>query len=328
MITNTDEQLIVDVSNETEPWTPEIYFSERQDDSSEDETIYEVSRDLAKTDMSLNSRTNKTSVDEGDAMNKKQWLARAMSLCSDGDDIEILASEAGNVDNSESRKGKETSLTPTDDGCTDDIVVKPQASQGSVDMLPTLLESSEDEQEDVFVEITSPRMSDNFEEIITATPTDEINSLSSLVLDSKLKNPLSSSDNADNVIADNEPADNNILVSSKVTLDERTGDKSQVNAMLDPDKERTSDHKEINNKMEPSSTEGRKLHKQVGRKVSNIAMSWIDPKKKDYLYNAAQIIQQALYCEANEMYEDAFNKYKICVGILLNGVQRKLISFV
>ncbi len=279
-----------------------MYFNEKQE-SSDDETIYEISRDLSNNDLSLN--LHKTT-DEDD----KTWLSRAMSICSEGDDIEALASEAG--------YNKDHSFIPQDNS---DNVIKPDnlPSEGSVDMLPTLLESDNEgeDEEDVFVEIISPGITNyshnnsprNSEERITPKMSENAEEVlgSCLVEDSSLPQQLDSKNTS--LRHDNE--------------DMPTTEDSTLK--LDTPKDTTSsckgDDVEVN---KTNSTEGTKpAHKQVGRAVSNIAMSWIDPKKKDYLYQAAQIIQQALYCEANEMYEDAFNKYKICVGILLNGVQRK-----
>lgn len=293
---------------------PEMYFSEKQD-SSDDETIYEISRDLSNNELSLN--INETADD-------KTWLSRAMSLCSEGDDIETLASEAGCIPNN------------VKDHILDDDIIKPdnQPSQGSVDMLPTLLESDnegEDEQ-DVFVEIISPRnISDsennsprNSEEITSPGKLENSEEVSGSCLKEKMDFSLSQPLDSQSISSGQDSVDNDTeyitidkdLVSSTMKLDNRRGGE---------DNETTNKEDDCAvNKTEASSTGGTKpAHRQVSRAVSNIAVSWIDPKKKDYLYQAAQIIQQALYCEANEMYEDAFNKYKICVGILLNGVQRK-----
>ena len=298
-----------------QPWTPEVYFSEKQD-SSDDEIIYEINRDLSSPDLSLGIKENANEDD-------KTWLSRAMSLCSEGDDIETLASEAGSK--------KDLISQNDDDVATTGHVL----SQGSVDMLPTLLES-DDEREDeaeVFVEIVSPRNSNHSENSYpkysgNSSPGDMADQLESCFreeTDHSFLKPLenkstsSSQDSFDN--SDLPPDKDADLISSRTKLQNRTDDEYRETT----DSVHEDGFEVITNKPEVSSTEDSiPARKQVGRMVSNIAMSWIDPKKKDYLYQAAQIIQQALYCEANEMFEDAFNKYKICVGILLNGVQRKL----
>ena len=296
-----------------------MYFSEKQD-SSDDEIIYEITRDLSSPDLSLNIKKNANEDD-------KTWLSRAMSLCSEGDDIETLASEAGfNID---------LISQNVDDIMTTDHV----PSQGSVDMLPTLLESDEEREdvEEVFAEIISPRNLKNNSENNSPRNSGNISPGNLEDMDEQLEScfgeetdfsfskPLdskSTSSSQDSVDNQDLPTDRDEdLISSTTKLQIRTNEE---------DKETTDSIQEdgyevITNKPEVGSTEDSSIsaRKQVGRTVSNIAMSWIDPKKKDYLYQAAQIIQQALYCEANEMFEDAFNKYKICVGILLNGVQRK-----
>ena len=296
-----------------------MYFSEKQD-SSDDEIIYEITRDLSSPDLSLNIKKNANEDD-------KTWLSRAMSLCSEGDDIETLASEAGFNNDLISQN--------VDDIMTTDHV----PSQGSVDMLPTLLESDEEREdvEEVFAEIISPRNLKNNSENNSPRNSGNISPGNLEDMDEQLEScfgeetdfsfskPLdskSTSSSQDSVDNQDLPTDRDEdLISSTTKLQIRTNEE---------DKETTDSIQEdgyevITNKPEVGSTEDSSIsaRKQVGRTVSNIAMSWIDPKKKDYLYQAAQIIQQALYCEANEMFEDAFNKYKICVGILLNGVQRK-----
>jgi hypothetical protein len=273
--TSSETQLVDETSSEI--WAAELYFNGKQD-SSDDETIYEVGRDLSSNNLSLKT------TDEDD----KKWLSHAISLCSEGDDIETLASEAGyNPDHS---------LNCEEDG---EIV---RASQGSVDMLPTLLES--EDEEDVFVEILSPRNTNHSYNESPGTLDEHISSQKSEHAEDYSKEDFS--------IA--KPSySNNITLSQ----DEKHDIPTKVGSTTSTEE----DGFEVRN---AEATEDKKpAHKHVSRAVSNIAMSWIDPKKKDYLYQAAQIIQQALYCEANEMYEDAFNKYKICVGILLNGVQRK-----
>ena len=302
-----------------QPWTPEVYFSEKQD-SSDDEIIYEITRDLSSPDLSLNIKKNPNEDD-------KTWLSRAMSLCSEGDDIETLASEAG-FNNDLISQNVDNIMT------TDHI-----PSQGSVDMLPTLLESDEEREdvEEVFAEIVSsrnlknnsennsPRNSGNISPGNLENMDEQLESCFGEETDFSFSKPLdskSTSSSQDSVDNQDLPTDKDEdLISSTMKLQIGTDEE---------DKETTDSIQEdgfevITNKPEVGSTEDCSIsaHKQVGRTVSNIAMSWIDPKKKDYLYQAAQIIQQALYCEANEMFEDAFNKYKICVGILLNGVQRK-----
>lgn len=312
-------ELALDVSDETEPWTPEVYFNEKQNSSDEDETIYEMTRDLANTDLSLDMK--KTSdVDE------KAWLFRAMSMCSEGDDIEALASEAGYI----AHDVKEKSFITQEDVISD-VTGVPKTdtlrSQGSVDMLPTLLESDEGEEE-VFVEILSPKEISNPDSSDTKSPLnspvheelglrDETECVISEPLDRKLNSASSSQEDVDSL-----EQDSDFISPLRKSYDIEDEDKESASN----GEERNDDLKEFGNNNESDSVGCENPgHRQVGRTVSNIAMAWIDPKKKDYLYQAAQIIQQALYCEANEMYEDAFNKYKICVGILLNGVQRKFL---
>ena len=308
-----------------QPWTPEVYFSEKQD-SSDDETIYEINRDVSNNDLSLNV---KKSGEEDD----KTWLSKAMSLCSEGDDIETLASEAGNIDNNVNV----TKLIPQDVEATKSENLP---SRGSVDMLPTLLESDEegDLEEEVFVEIYSPKNSNCSEnnsprnshmfyqedEAVSGTYfREESNFSSQQPLDSNSSSPIQDiEENRRQDVLGNEDID--VVNTRMKSLEALESENSETISTVNED-----GFEKIVKKTEASSTESPEpARRKVGRTVSNISVSWIDPKKKDYLYQAAQIIQQALYCEANEMYEDAFNKYKICVGILLNGVQRKLKSVV
>lgn len=59
------------------------------------------------------------------------------------------------------------------------------------------------------------------------------------------------------------------------------------------------------------------------RTISDLGNIYIDPKESDYLYAAGHTIQQALDYEVNGKYEEAFNLYRSCVGLLLSGVQGK-----
>lgn len=255
-------------------WTPQVYSSDREgSDNEQREDIFHLNTSLFDDD--------------------KKWLSNAISLCSEGDDIETLASQS-----SCSFKDHEDCELVDDDE--------------NLDILPTLLENEND---DVFVEVIG---SNNNREV------------SSITVDEKrLSNELPSNDSydkdksldlSDDKIDDNRlslPDDNEYNDTNDQFHTEKTGTNQET--IDDIEKENLSGP--IDQHLEDVSHSA--ARKVIGRKLSNVAMSWIDPKKKDYLYNAAQIMQEALYCEANEMYEKAFLKYKLCVGILLKGVQRK-----
>ena len=53
----------------------------------------------------------------------------------------------------------------------------------------------------------------------------------------------------------------------------------------------------------------------------DLSLICVDATEQDYLYAAARIIQKALDCEVEGFYEEAFSLYKSCVGLLLSGVQ-------
>ena len=57
------------------------------------------------------------------------------------------------------------------------------------------------------------------------------------------------------------------------------------------------------------------------RTISDLGNICIGAKGSDYLYAAGHTIHQALNCEVNGMYEEAFSLYRTCVGLLLCGVQ-------
>lgn len=310
-------------NGDIQPWAPELYFSEKQD-SSDDETIYEINKDLSNTDLSLSFNAGE---------NDKTWLSHAISLCSEGDDIEILASEAGLVPNS-----VEDARFISDEAGTSNMKPDHLPSQGSIDMLPTLLESGDECEEDVFVETVSSSDASNsgnkssIDCHRSSTPVELENTVnkpgsdfreetdSSLGHQVDSKNFLFGHNDVSNLVENIETSKD--LVCSNTYFDNKRNNEESHEIK---NSNKVDDRETLSNKSSPIE-EVKAAHKKVVRAVSNIAVSWIDPKKKDYLYHAAQIIQRALYYEANEMYEEAFNKYKICVGVLLNGVQRKFWS--
>ncbi|XP_046848172.1 ribosomal protein S6 kinase delta-1-like [Xenia sp. Carnegie-2017] len=257
---------------DAQEWTPQVYSSDREgSDNEQREDIFHLNTSLSDDD--------------------KKWLSNAISLCSEGDDIETLASQS-----SCSFKDHEDWELVDDDE--------------NLDILPTLLENEND---DVFVEVIG---SNNNREVSSITVDEKrlSNELPSNDSDDKDKSlDLSVDKNDDNRLSlpdDNEYNDTNDQVHTEKTgTNQETIDDIEKDNLSGPIDQHLQD---------VSHTAARKV---IGRKLSNVAMSWIDPKKKDYLYNAAQIMQEALYCEANEMYEKAFLKYKLCVGILLKGVQ-------
>lgn len=275
---------------EMQAWTPQSYFTNNGENSelnSSDEETTEPRNDPTDPNLTLDLKNDNVCSSPIDS-SKINWLARAMSMCSEGDDIETLASEAGCGEN-ELNKPKDSPEILEAHEPQDVPAESSQTSQGNVlDLLPTLLESSEGEDdEDVFVEILSN------DKPQPCQPTGNNKDVQEEYVYAK-----------DLTDEKSHPTDNTRYSGehNNVTKVQKTQENNRVEENIAPEK-------------------SKKGLQQVGRLVSNIGVSWIDPRKKDYLYEAAQIIQQALYCEANEMYEDAFNKYKICVGILLKGVQ-------
>lgn len=270
--------------NDTVYWSPQTYFPGDVENveakSSDDERIEEMDKPVLLLELQNNDPLGDASAPMDNS--KKKWLARAISLCSEGDDIEALAAEAGCNDNVLSKQSEDKNEAS---GISEGSVRRSsQPSQVSLDLLPTLLESSE-EDEDVF-DVIIPSKSIEGRDSCTDIP--------------------------EHITAVEKDVDDNDVNWKDPIIDVDEDAAVDFESTEQPDTIATQDQQKV---------PGQKVHGQVGRLVSNIGFSWIDPNKKDYLYEAAQMIQQALYSEANEMYEDAFNKYKICVGILLKGVQ-------
>ena len=296
-----DEGTTQEENGELEFWTPQPFFNNAERNleiNSSDNETFETNKDLPDRDFSLDLKheivSSDTSLPKESA--KERWLARAISLCSEGDDIETLASEAGRDENELGRQKENRADIPEVCEPTGVESHDSQPSQGSVDLLPTLLESSEGEDEDVFVDIVSSKSGE-------------------------------ANNTGDNILQTSQGTSAKKDVNEEYVYVKSLADVGGDDTKCTEQRDTTTKLQEI----KPTDRKGGKTGKnkkgvdQIAHIVSNIGVSWIDPRKKDYLFEAAQVIQQALYCEANELYEDAFNRYKMCVGILLKGVQRKYI---
>lgn len=223
--------------------------------------------------------------DRSSSTEPPRWLVRAISICSEGEDLEILASEADE---------EELSF--------------PQAfsdhSHCEVEEQSTVNDSTRQEEGN---QCTDSQNGPHLQEVLSDTSKSldqgsKSNNLMSIVCETgmnckteMIRGKTSHSTNNDPL----EPSDSSCSTkdsNSASTVDDR---QSFIGVKRD-----TGNNKIVR-----------------PRTVSDLTNICIDPKESDYLYAAGHTIHKALDCEVNGNYEEAFSLYKTCVGVLLSGVQ-------
>ena len=196
------------------------------------------------------------------------WLQRAMSLCSEGEDIEALASEAEN------------------DEFIDEV------------NFPKPLSEHEDKHN------------------IRGHKGPQIN-VSDESSEKKQENQQSTEQKTVNVGG----AEND-------SIDERQNDQDNLRTKMEIDtgKNFTSQTKGDMNKPNANSSNSVSGKSANEKKIKSTERYRFSPHvavcaEDDYLFSAATVVRQALQCELDGQYKEAFHLYKKCVSLLLNGVQ-------
>lgn len=215
------------------------------------------------------------------------WLVRAISICSEGEDLETLASEA------------DTEELPFPQAFSDYSYCSIEERTNDENELPKNYEGD------------YPRdVNSDSSENQTESSTQNSSSSSSFVHKSnhgshrvelvcdKTLPPVDSA-------AKSEPSES----SPGSSVDSKGSLKHSSVAIATEDKQSFTS----------SSDSGTVVTRQ--RTISDLGNIYIDPKESDYLYAAGHTIHKALDCEVNGRYEEAFSLYKSCVGLLLSGVQ-------
>lgn len=223
--------------------------------------------------------------DHSSSTEPPRWLVRAISICSEGEDLEILASEADEEELRFPQAFSDHSHCEVEEQSTVDDSTRQEEGNQCTDSQngPHLQEVLSDTSKS----LDQGSKSNNLMSIVCETG---MNCKTEMICDKT-----SHSINNDPL----EPSDSSCSTkdsNSASTVDDR---QSFIGVKRDIG----------NNKIVRPRT------------VSDLTNICIDPKESDYLYAAGHTIHKALDCEVNGNYEEAFSLYKTCVGVLLSGVQ-------
>lgn len=238
-----------------------------------------------------------------------QWLTRAISLCSEGEDLEVLASKAD-----------------AEDSCNDLGFPRAFSDQEDREMQVIKSYNSNKSGSASYGESkSSPSDTARHNDSSSPRPHAEKNE-QSFISSQKLS---ANKPNEPHLAMD---VDNERQIPKFPKCDRLSfeNDGRNLAARNVDDKENQQDHisslsRNISNTssqhLTDVSSSGTSLRPEAIQEKLVLDPINITPVEGDYLVTAAQAIHKALNCEVNGMYEDAFNLYKKCVGLLLSGVQ-------
>ena len=214
-----------------------------------------------------------------------KWLSRAISICSEGGDLEVLASEA-DTDEYNSELHFPEAFASYQDQTVDDDRGTPEHPLESVTQRGNLGKENEDPEDN----LRSEHKTTDTEQLCETQLEDNMNSLT--------------------VGPGSVPVEV-VPVVRPTRLDVNLPSEDSTTADLGLPSLDTS---------QPflSHSTPKKTVPCHGNQDYDIL---VDTSGKDYLYAAAHVIQRALTCEVDGQYQEAFSLYKSCVGLLLSGVQ-------
>ena len=224
------------------------------------------------------------------------WLVRAISICSEGEDLEALASEADS---------EELSF--------------PQAfSDYSLEERTTENESSENVPEKEFPENPQSYSSAEYFHALNVCDNDDTENL-----------PTECSFSCDHGQDDLHGMETGLDKASHMinppVKPESSDSSSSTGVYSDKDSHSLKDNASAGTVDKQlsfiSSSDSGKAVKAQRRPIYDLGSIFIDRKESDYLYMAGHTIHKALDCEVSGRYEEAFSLYKTCVSLLLSGVQ-------
>lgn len=225
------------------------------------------------------------------------WLVRAISICSEGEDLEALASEADTEELSFPQAFSEHGYCSSEER-TDENESSKNVHEAK---FPSYLQS--DSWDDLHLIQNKTDASENLaQNSTTETPLSfDHKHISSWGID------LEKTVHSVNPPVKSEPSDSSS--STSVYSKDSRSLKDSISVGTAEDKQSFTS----------SSDSGKVVTRQ--RTISDLGNIFIDRKESDYLYVAGHTIHKALECEVNGRYEEAFSLYKTCVGGLLSGVQ-------
>ena len=253
-----------------------------------------------------------------------QWLTRAISICSEGEDLEVLASEA---DTEECCNDLGFPRAFSDQGETEILEIKtseldkPVAGQSQSSGLQLRLDSEPSASDISRSTISSHTPEGQSGPGTQGLSVEDVNKPVTLPLHVNCKGqtpelprmPKSTFGNTDKT-------------NMKGSKDYDKGEEAKAISISQQDpvsstNGKTSNASSFDSKVSVPNRETSKMRPAANQEKLIPDLVSITPGESDYLLTAAQAIRKALDCEVNGMYEDAFNLYKTCVGLLLSGVQ-------
>lgn len=238
---------------------------------------------------------NETAVSEREERSSSseppQWLVRAISICSEGEDLEALASEADTEELSFPQAFSEYEHCSSEERTKENKLSEKQESEFPYN-------PSSDFSDELHLQQNKTASSEGFSVSKSTSPLKNDKRQRKVMDPGKTLEPVNSAPKY-------EPSDS----SSKTSVNSKDSLKDSASVG-------TAEDKQSFNK---SSDSGKAVTRQ--RTISDLGNIYVHPKESDYLYMAGHTIHKALDCEVNGRYEEAFNLYKTCVGVLLSGVQ-------
>ena len=237
---------------------------------------------------------NETAISERDehasSTEPPHWLVRAISICSEGEDLETLASEADTEELSFPQAFSEYSNCSGEERTDESEFAKKHESE-----FPCFPRS--DSSEDIHLQEHKTGASENLTE------------------NSKTANCVSQGMGKDRGRRQH-PVNSPVKLEPSESSSGTSFSSKDSHSLKDSNSVGTLEDKQSFTSLSDS---GKVVTQQ--RTISDFGNIYIDPKESDYLYAAGHTIHKALDCEVNGRYEEAFSLYKTCVGLLLSGVQ-------
>ena len=259
---------------------------QNQEEEQDDVFTHDINGDL-DNELDVSERNDRSSSTE-----PPQWLVRAISICSEGEDLEVLASEADEEElGFPEAFSDDYSYHDTEEQSTDEDLSRQEEDESSC--YPC---------------------SDSLDDRLQQQNT--LDTSESLAQDSKTSNSITS------VVHENGKICKAEIVPDKTSHSTKYNFPESSCSPKDSSSAGTADDRQS---FTSSGRDSGKNKVMRQRTISDLANICIDPKESDYLYAAGHTIHKALQCEVSGKYDEAFSLYKTCVGLLLSGVQGKTV---
>lgn len=258
----------------------------------QDEVFMDEAVECSESDSLITEREKRDSNTQ-----PPNWLVRAISICSEGEDLEALASEADSEELSFPQAFSDYS------SCSGEERTKES-------------ESLEKVHENQFHDNSRSYLSADSYHTLNVHDNDDTENL-----------PTECSLSCDRGQGDHHGIETGLDKASHMinppAKPESSNSRSGTGAYSDKDSHSLKDNASVGTadkqSFTSSSDSGRAATQR--RPIYDLGNIFIDCKESDYLYMAGHTIHKALDSEVSGRYEEAFSLYKTCVSLLLSGVQ-------